>query len=32
MDGGMDDPPFKTLVEQLRDLDSIGQICCLVLS
>lgn len=32
MDGGMDDPPFKTLVEQLHDLDSIGQICCLVLS
>lgn len=31
VDGGMDDPATKTLVEELCDLDSIGQIFCLAL-
>lgn len=31
VDGGIDDPEIKTLVEELRDLDSIGQIFCLAL-
>lgn len=31
MDGGIDDPEIKTLAEELRDLDSIGQIFCLAL-
>lgn len=31
MDGGIDDLAIKTLVEELRDLDSIGQIFCLAL-
>lgn len=31
VDGAMDDPAIKTLVEELCDLDSIGQIFCLAL-
>ncbi|PKU41036.1 hypothetical protein llap_8663 [Limosa lapponica baueri] len=31
VDGGLDDPAIKTLVEELRDLDSVGQIFCLAL-
>lgn len=31
VDGGIDDLAIKTLVEELRDLDSIGQIFCLAL-
>lgn len=31
MDGGIDDLAIKTLVEELHDLDSIGQIFCLAL-
>ena len=31
VDGGMDDPAIKTLVEELCDLYSIGQIFCLAL-